>query len=584
MYMSNELHKGTALKKGKRKYIIQEVLGSGGFGITYKAIASVMDGNATQTHVYAIKEFFEVDICNRSDDGITVFCYEEQTLNHHKNEFIAEAKRLKSLKINGIVKVNEYFEENGTAYYVMEYLRGKTLQNHYADNPCEKNEAVAIIRQIAKTIGELHKQRILHLDIKPSNIIIDEDSKIPTLIDFGAARHFSSPNEVINVQNRTIGYAAPEQTGNITFNPNLDVYAIGTTFYFLLTGKTPSCDSISITKDLPKNLSQTIKETIEQALNRNSQFRTATTDDFLRNLDNEDILSPLTSLQSTCSERVYKIQSYKERNEYSITYKAYITNNSSLGSQKEFDGNQTKREPYKIYEYFEENKHFRNKDNNKIELLPNRTLEYENRFIPDRQINQLHPRYMSNGEVKEEYFEANGTFYHVIKDSYNPTPILATALRFILSALVVFVLFAVGGNLLKQREGADLFDKEEIYKDSLSQRIHFLDEKIDSICHFKLKATSLYKPCSEQRIQLFEQANNIHKEAERTATYLNKSYSHEGLREMEQNEIQLHYIKIIENMKLVPKVRTNYYNAALRIINDSATIDKLNVLIEDLKK
>lgn len=190
---SHALPKGFRLQSKDRVYEIIKVLGSGSFGITYLATAEVPIGNISTTIRFAIKEHFMSASCYRGDDGAMVLTVPtaKSDVVDSRADFITEANRLKKLclKSRNIVSVNETFEANGTAYYVMEFLDGGSPSKY------SEEEAVSIVKQIADALNEIHKEHVLHLDLKPDNIVLkanDKNETYPVLIDFGISKHFDS--------------------------------------------------------------------------------------------------------------------------------------------------------------------------------------------------------------------------------------------------------------------------------------------------------------------------------------------------------------------------------------------------------
>lgn len=237
------LKPGTILQSPKLAYRIEKVLGCGGFGITYLATANIKIENVSTIAKFAIKEHF-MNVCYRHTDSVTV-CNtphtQEQVLSSRAS-FRKEAQRLQSIChiSKHIVNVNESFDANGTAYYVMEYLEG--------GNPCQMPEekAIEMTMQIAMAIDAIHNERILHLDIKPGNIVLQRDvdgSFYPVVIDFGIAKHFTQTGTMTGNESfagLTPGFAPQEQYAGIKeFDPRYDIYALGALLLYLTTGRTP---------------------------------------------------------------------------------------------------------------------------------------------------------------------------------------------------------------------------------------------------------------------------------------------------------------------------------------------------------
>ena len=239
---------GTLLDSGIRQYRIVEVLGHGGFGITYKATGQVKVGNIVMTVPFAIKEHFVDQFNMRQGTSVTTpNASNAKEVSRSLDAFIAEAERLNKLGLEhpGIVKVNEYFRANGTAYYVMEFVEGESLRHfvsHHDGKRLSGSEALPIIRQVGESLSYLHSHEITHLDVKPDNILLGKDGT-PVLIDFGLAKHYDSDGKAtstIKVLGTSDGYSPLEQYQGIDhFSPEADVYALAATLLFMFTGKDP---------------------------------------------------------------------------------------------------------------------------------------------------------------------------------------------------------------------------------------------------------------------------------------------------------------------------------------------------------
>lgn len=234
----------TVIHSGKTKYIIKKVLGCGAFGVTYLATGIIKIGNINFDVDFAIKEHF-MQSCFRDKDGTRVLYTpsSKDDVELSRKDFLTEARRLQQLctKTKYIVNVNETFEANGTAYYVMEYLSGGTIKAY------SKSQAIGYMLKLSEAVKVLHDHKVLHMDIKPSNVVLKEDDDTqelyPVLIDFGITKHFDSkgrPTTNPQAKGASNGYAPIEQYDEIkSFAPTIDIYALGATFYFLLTGKNP---------------------------------------------------------------------------------------------------------------------------------------------------------------------------------------------------------------------------------------------------------------------------------------------------------------------------------------------------------
>lgn len=240
-----KLTSGTTLRGGK--YTIIEPIGQGTFGITYLAIVKLkVKGDLGEIEVptkVAIKEFFMNDI-NSRDAGSsevkgssgTIFC-------NYLEKFRKEAKHLADLHHPGIVRVLEVFDENNTSYYAMEYIEGRNLDAVITDNTkLNEGTALEIIRKIGEALHYMHSKSMLHLDVKPGNVMVDPDGGCH-LIDFGLSKQFTEdgvPESSTRIGLGTPGYAPLEQSHfkqDGSFPATLDVYALGATLYKMLTGK-----------------------------------------------------------------------------------------------------------------------------------------------------------------------------------------------------------------------------------------------------------------------------------------------------------------------------------------------------------
>lgn len=237
------LESNTKLQNGK--YRILSMLGHGGFGITYLASQTMLDRRV------CIKEFFMKELCDRNivDNSITCSESSKDTVALYTNKFLKEARSIASLKNDNIVKIIDIFEENNTAYYVMDYIEAGSLAdkvNSFGYLP--ESLATKYILDIAKALMSIHNHKMTHLDIKPANIMIDENNKA-ILIDFGLAKQYNQNGEQISRTPVGIseGYAPLEQynaSGMCEFSPETDIYALGATYFKALTGITPPNASI----------------------------------------------------------------------------------------------------------------------------------------------------------------------------------------------------------------------------------------------------------------------------------------------------------------------------------------------------
>ena len=234
------LQENTILQGGK--YTIISILGQGGFGITYLGVQSGLDRKV------AIKEFFIREMCKRDDSTNHVTLGTEgsrETVDMYRQKFLKEARSIAQLNHPNIVRIIDVFEENGTAYYVMEYAEGGSLKDKVKGNG-SLSEAVATryIIRVAEALDYIHQRNMNHLDVKPGNIMLNEKDET-LLIDFGLSKQYdaSSGSQTSSTPvGISEGYAPMEQYkkgGVSVFSPETDIYALGATFFNLLTGLTP---------------------------------------------------------------------------------------------------------------------------------------------------------------------------------------------------------------------------------------------------------------------------------------------------------------------------------------------------------
>jgi len=281
---------GAKLQSPKRVYTVSQVLGQGGFGITYKVSANVLVDNVIVGTSFAVKEFFLKESCER--DAHDSVCYSspvKDKVEESKKDFLAEAQRLNKISIKhpNLIHVNEVFEANNTVYYVMEYLDGGSLRSYVRQHGAlSEHETLEIMLPILKAVDFLHQNRMTHLDIKPDNIMlkrdVDSSKIIPVLIDFGLSKHYDKngkPTSSIRILGCSDGYAPMEQyVGINTFTPQADVYALAATLFFVLTGKDPviatELSKNQIIGSLPNTISSKIKDAIVAAMKMRKEERT----------------------------------------------------------------------------------------------------------------------------------------------------------------------------------------------------------------------------------------------------------------------------------------------------------------------
>lgn len=283
------LQKGARLQNGK--YTIERVLGQGGFGITYLAQHSLFGQ-------VALKELFlnhaAQMYCTRQ--GNTVLPkFDSVQFDGFKVKFLDEARTLARFKdVEGIVKVLDYFEENGTAYFSMEYINGQTLEDLIEAKKAQHGgfmkeaEAVAIIEQVGKALSVVHQQGVLHRDIKPANILLNAQTQRAALIDFGIARSFIEGSSTGQTAFFSEGFSAPElKLINLAKGTYTDVYSLGSTLFYCLTGQPAQAadqremEGFKSPKYLNPSVSKATNEAIIKAIHLRPSERPVTVEEFL---------------------------------------------------------------------------------------------------------------------------------------------------------------------------------------------------------------------------------------------------------------------------------------------------------------
>nr|WP_255543081.1 serine/threonine-protein kinase [Azospirillum sp. INR13] len=220
------------------RYRAGRVLGQGGFGATY------LGWDDRLRVKVAIKEYYPANLIARLPNAAAVSPFSDEhaeTFAAGLTKFLEEARTLARLReVREIVGVQDFFEENGTAYLVMELLEGRTMKKYLADcgGRIDVRRTLSVVTPIAKALQAIHEQGLIHRDVSPDNIFLTNggDRK---LLDFGAARQTARPGAGMTVILKP-GYAPPEQYSNEGRQGAWsDVYALCATIYLALTGRTP---------------------------------------------------------------------------------------------------------------------------------------------------------------------------------------------------------------------------------------------------------------------------------------------------------------------------------------------------------
>ncbi|NET72033.1 MAG: protein kinase [Sphaerospermopsis sp. SIO1G2] len=275
---------GKILQNGK--YTITQELGKGGFGVTYKA-----------THKY-LNQQVVIKTINQS-------LRQNPDFQTFERQFQDEARRLATCVHPNIVRISDFFTENGLPYIVMEYIPGDTLGKAFVlpGIPLPEETAIYYIRQIGAALQVVHNNGLLHRDIKPDNIILRQGKKEVVLIDFGIAREFTNGIKQNHTGLVSEGYAPIEQY--LTQAPRTaatDVYGLAATLYALLTGQVPTPallrdrEPMSDPRQLQPHISAATNQAVMRGMAIESQFRPATVADWLQLLPGSGLGNTLHSL------------------------------------------------------------------------------------------------------------------------------------------------------------------------------------------------------------------------------------------------------------------------------------------------
>ena len=309
-------------------YRILKVLGQGGFGITYLAIQVRLDRKV------AIKEFFMKDFCERNETTRQVTlgtAGSREMVNSCRKKFLKEAKHIAKLDHPNIIRIIDVFDENSTSYYVMEYIEGGSLSNKLGTTGLSMSEATRYIFQVAETLEYIHKKNIAHLDIKPSNIMLNGNDEI-VLIDFGVSKQydFSTGGQTsVSPVGCSSGYAPLEQyepDGVKDFSPQTDIYSLGATYFKLLTGITP-LNAFRITKDF-----------LQEKLKANG-VPIAVISIICKSMEKlkENRFSDVCSFIEGLNSISLRVDDSSDKKDENIAYKLYEEGTAVMPSQEEID-------------------------------------------------------------------------------------------------------------------------------------------------------------------------------------------------------------------------------------------------------
>ncbi|HIW73533.1 MAG TPA: protein kinase [Firmicutes bacterium] len=276
------------------RYIVGKALGFGGFGITYKA----WDTNLNT--VVAIKEYYYTGVVSRQPGTQEVLLYAQNRraeFRHFLNRFLDEARHTAQFIANpNIVNVYEYFEANNTAYIVMEFLEGTPLNEFLKHHAMDMDQCLRVMQSVCSALKTVHAAGIIHRDISPDNIYLCSNGTIK-LIDFGAARFSKNePQQIMKLtQVMKPGFSPPEQYQSVSAQgPWTDIYALGATLYYMITGTKPeestnrkAEDALKPPKELNPDIPDYINDTILRAMAVDMHLRFPSVEEFEKALTKE---------------------------------------------------------------------------------------------------------------------------------------------------------------------------------------------------------------------------------------------------------------------------------------------------------
>ena len=303
------LHPGTILHD---RYIIGTVIGAGGFGVTYKAWDQTFD------IVVAIKEHFPAGLVQRTPRTKQVIVIDKkQEYLSGLNRFMEEARTLVLFSNNpNIVKAENFFEENNTAYLIMEYLDGVSLKDFLkSGNVLDVGDTEHIFVPVMNALKDIHSKGIVHRDISPDNIIICSDGKVK-LLDFGAARLSDKDNAMTRSIILKPGFAPPEQYQNKSKQgPWTDIYALCATMYKAVTGELPDEsvnriieDEVVAPMEIRSSVPEYLSNTIMKGMAISPELRFQNIDDLMKAFYQEKkVVDPRVDLRRRKLRRVITI-------------------------------------------------------------------------------------------------------------------------------------------------------------------------------------------------------------------------------------------------------------------------------------
>jgi serine/threonine protein kinase len=438
------------------QYHIESVLGQGGFGITYKVWSIVKNGRISAKMQFAIKEHFVKGRCHRGSDGVTVEYSREaaEDVEDSLKDFIKEGRLLQSIcqvkdpsdprnaGYQHIVPVNEVIEVNNTAYFVMQFLDGGSLRDMVLESGggMDESRALSLMVPVCQAVNYIHSHGILHMDIKPENIVmrrnLETTQEEPVLIDFGVSLHFDKKGSLTTTHTsfgRTEGFSPMEQYGDISsFQPKIDVYALGATMFYLLSGKTPP-SAFNVTQDfleknLPESVSERTRKAVLHAMSRDAHERTSSAKAFISELENRFTLPVGYVLHGPNCD--YLLTAIHDVQSCYIRYDAVVYTGSARRAN---DRNMTVTTQYYVYECYSKQSCERH-DDGTVSGKDGKDVDYrlQGSFLSEAcQVTGLESVgdcEKSDVRIEREIFKGYGTLYAVVDKKYKPASGLSKAM------------------------------------------------------------------------------------------------------------------------------------------------------------
>ncbi|GCE30182.1 hypothetical protein KDA_56660 [Dictyobacter alpinus] len=265
------------------RYIVEDVLGSGGFSV-----------------VYLVRDLTQITTAETSNEALFALKELSNQEQHERARLAFEADVLKRLQHDSLPRIYDIQEADSAnpAFLVLEYIQGsnlETLRRRQIEQRFSVAEAMKLMAPIIDAMSYLHRQQppVLHRDIKPANIMVQEEDQHTFLVDFGIAKEYDVDATTTAVRHCTPGYSAPEQYSNLGTDVRTDIYALGATFYCLLTGKLPAdslqrttmlvssqMDPIKTADQVVPGIPQHIARALERAMAIGYEQRFASVEDF----------------------------------------------------------------------------------------------------------------------------------------------------------------------------------------------------------------------------------------------------------------------------------------------------------------